>query len=585
MVDTSTPGGIANASNDHATDKNGNHIVWDPKNGEWVYPDGQPTFPQVLRPWQSQFEHTWNAHHPNSGGGRQGHGGGSGGSGASTGGGNNHPNGNGGGGNGGGNGGYDGSTGSAEHSGGGTNPMVFAISFFRSKGVPDYIIAGIVQNLMAESSLNPGASNPGEGAIGIAQWEGDRDDAMKSWVTAHGMDPSTLEGQLNYLWHEMNTSESGAWNTVKGATSAYDAGHRWAEFYERCAHYSNGVDQWATRANNAGNFFSGGMTQYPHFPQGSDASGSAGGGSLDGSGGAGQRPTNAQGFENRLGEVGNLLTSVPELNTLLQTAIRDGWSVGRLRQAVENSDWYKNNSATARSVLAQQMSDPATYQSNLNKVVGTITAQANSMGFTLDNGTIEAIGKAALLSGNDQNLNWLDQAIGNHDNFKGVDDQTDLKGGMAQTANQLQALAASYGITVDPQRLTHQAKQVVVGDTTIDTFKNQYIAAAKSRFPGISTQLDQGLTVADVAQPYMNSMSSLLEINPNSLSVNTPKIVQALQGQAGQSDGKSSVPTVEPIWQFENRVRKDPRWGFTRNAHDTMSNVLGELGQDWGFAS
>jgi hypothetical protein len=473
-----------------------------------------------------------------------------------------------------------------------------AVAFFRSKGVPDYVIAGIVANLLAESSLNPGAYNAGEGAVGIAQWEGNRDDEMRAWTREHGLDSNSLNGQLNYLWHEMNTSESGGWHQVLATSNAYDAGYAWAEHYERAAHYSNGVDQYATRAQRAGQIGQAGFGSVAGSSPGTGANagqgtggpaaqgGGNGGGGLTGVGGGQQHPVTRAGYEARLGAMGDLLSSVPELNNLLNQAITHDWSVERLRQAVENSNWYQNHSATARSVLAQQMSDPATYESNLSRVEGTITQQANSMGFTLDDKTIESIAKSALLSGND-NVPAVDVAGDRPQRVVRASDghQHDLQGGMAQTADQLQSLAAAYGVHISDTRLARQAKQVVTGSTTIDTFKNNYIEAARSRFPGLSSQLDQGMTVSDVAQPYISSMAGLLEVNPNSLSLNTPRITAALQGTQGQSADKGSVPTMTPIWQFEQQVRKDPRWGFTRNAHDSISNVLSELGADWGFAS
>jgi hypothetical protein len=34
---------------------------------------------------------------------------------------------------------------------------------------------------------------------------------------------------------------------------------------------------------------------------------------------------------------------------------------------------------------------------------------------------------------------------------------------------------------------------------------------------------------------------------------------------------------------FEEQVRRDPRWQYTQNAKDTMSSVLVKIGQDFGF--
>ena len=84
------------------------------------------------------------------------------------------------------------------------------VSFFKSKGLPDYLIAGIVGNLSVESGFSPTAYNAGEGAIGLAQWEGGRRTALQQWAAAHGGTETDLQMQLSFLWHEMNTTDPSA---------------------------------------------------------------------------------------------------------------------------------------------------------------------------------------------------------------------------------------------------------------------------------------------------------------------------------------------------------------------------------------
>lgn len=97
--------------------------------------------------------------------------------------------------------------------------------------------AGIVGNLMQESSLNTGARNRGDGSdgsdsIGIAQWNGQRARNLKAFG---GGSYNTLDTQLDFVMHEMNGeggkygagSERAAYQRlmnskdVGGATSAF----------------------------------------------------------------------------------------------------------------------------------------------------------------------------------------------------------------------------------------------------------------------------------------------------------------------------------------------------------------------------
>lgn len=63
--------------------------------------------------------------------------------------------------------------------------------------------AGVLGNLQVESGFSPTASNPGEGAIGIAQWEGGRRAALDRYAAAHGGKETDLAMQLGYLGQEL----------------------------------------------------------------------------------------------------------------------------------------------------------------------------------------------------------------------------------------------------------------------------------------------------------------------------------------------------------------------------------------------
>lgn len=77
-----------------------------------------------------------------------------------------------------------------------------AMKFFMSKGLKEHQAAGLVGNLLRESRLNPKALNKASGAMGIAQWLGDR---KKRLISRYGNNP-TFEQQLNFVWDELNST-------------------------------------------------------------------------------------------------------------------------------------------------------------------------------------------------------------------------------------------------------------------------------------------------------------------------------------------------------------------------------------------
>jgi hypothetical protein len=103
-----------------------------------------------------------------------------------------------------------------------------AMSFFQSQGWTKEQAAGIVGNLMGESKLNTGARNPGDGvdgsdSIGIGQWNGSRARALKAYAGERGLDWRDFGVQLAFVNEELNGSERGAGNALRGAKTIDEA--------------------------------------------------------------------------------------------------------------------------------------------------------------------------------------------------------------------------------------------------------------------------------------------------------------------------------------------------------------------------
>ena len=121
--------------------------------------------------------------------------------------------------------------------------------------VSDAVACGVLANIQCESYFNPNArftERSGLVSYGICQWNGERLDAMKS---REGDKYTTITGQLDYLYYELQHSESSAWKKVLNcdntASGAYSASYNWARYFERCAEYYNGVAQYVQRARLA----------------------------------------------------------------------------------------------------------------------------------------------------------------------------------------------------------------------------------------------------------------------------------------------------------------------------------------------
>ena len=106
-----------------------------------------------------------------------------------------------------------------------------------------------------------------------------------------------------------------------------------------------------------------------------------------------------------------------------------------------------------------------------------------------------------------------------------------------------------------------------------EVFKQLIRETAKRGLPDkVNKLLDQGLDLDAVYAPYRNTMASLFEINPDSISLNDTLLRSAIQGDKEMS-----------IYDFQKALRKDPRWQYTNNARETVSSGLTQVLRDFGF--
>lgn len=122
-----------------------------------------------------------------------------------------------------------------------------AMSFFQSKGWTPEQAAGIVGNLIHESGgrLDTNARAAGDGAdgsdsIGIGQWNAERAKALKAFAAARGTSPTDYKTQLEFVQHELETSEAGAAKALRNATDVRGATEAFL-IYERPKNYAGGL--------------------------------------------------------------------------------------------------------------------------------------------------------------------------------------------------------------------------------------------------------------------------------------------------------------------------------------------------------
>lgn len=102
------------------------------------------------------------------------------------------------------------------------------------KGMPPHVAAGFVGNFMVEArpSIDPHAVGDGGSAVGIAQWN-DRRHALMDFARKRGKDWQDLDTQIDFIFHELETTEARARAAIWATTTPQDAALAVSRYYER----------------------------------------------------------------------------------------------------------------------------------------------------------------------------------------------------------------------------------------------------------------------------------------------------------------------------------------------------------------
>lgn len=145
-----------------------------------------------------------------------------------------------------------------------------AYNYFVNKGLTPVQAAGIVGNLMQESSVSPTVAEYGGGpGRGIAQWsvggrwDSSSHDNVTWYANQHGVSRWALNTQLDFIWYEL-TNYGYGYSQLQAATTVNSAVYAFMKYYEIC-----GACAQSKRISDANSV----LSQY-----GGDSGGGGGGG-------------------------------------------------------------------------------------------------------------------------------------------------------------------------------------------------------------------------------------------------------------------------------------------------------------------
>ncbi|MEO1024023.1 MAG: phage tail tip lysozyme [Pseudomonadota bacterium] len=105
------------------------------------------------------------------------------------------------------------------------NRIGYIFGRLRERGVAPHIAAGLLGNLMQEGgvAINTRAIGDNGNSHGMGQWNGPRRRALHAFARQRGKPWDDLDTQIDFLFHEFETSEADAWARIQQAPTAREA--------------------------------------------------------------------------------------------------------------------------------------------------------------------------------------------------------------------------------------------------------------------------------------------------------------------------------------------------------------------------
>jgi len=272
-----------------------------------------------------------------------------------------------------------------------------------------------------------------------------------------------------------------------------------------------------------------------------------------------------------------IVRNIPEIAELLEDAIAEGFTEQEFQARLEQTNWWKQTTASAREWDINGERDPASQQTQIDNRVALIRQVAlDSFGVRLGADSLNELANDSL------RLGWTQQfllnAIG--------DVATQSTAGVSQLragyiGQQLRQTANDYGIAISDNTFNKFVNQIAVGQETQDTFQQYALTQAKNLFPSVSDRLDAGETFQQIVDPYREQAARLLEIDPDEIDFTQSEYVKALTYQDERGEQRPMSFT-----EFGDYIRQTRSFGYeyTDQARNKAYQVANDLANLFGKA-
>lgn len=266
---------------------------------------------------------------------------------------------------------------------------------------------------------------------------------------------------------------------------------------------------------------------------------------------------------------------IPELARVLTAGAINELPDNEIQGQVYQTYWYQNTPKDARDFVLGQVADPASVEQQVGLKATEYRQRLGQMGVPYDDAQLRDFAKFQLMTGASDQTMLAEMVAHFSQNIPAGATSLQVGGALGNQMSGVKANAYEYGVRISDDQARFFATGLLTGAANQETVDDFMRDQAKLMFPSIADKLDQGYTVRQYADPYIQTAASELEMNPNDIDLSDPKYGRVLQPF-------NDAPL--PLYDWQRIIRTDESYGWdkTTGAQTTAAQLTTQLGKTFG---
>lgn len=234
----------------------------------------------------------------------------------------------------------------------------------------------------------------------------------------------------------------------------------------------------------------------------------------------------------------------PEIGPIIEEAAENEWSEQKLIAKLQQTQWWKDHTASQRQWYELQIADPAEAERLLDDARDTLRREAAALGVRLNTGVLENLALDAV------RFDW-DEDYRNAAIMAAIDKgeaQTTGYGIYGEGKSGIRAIAGAYIIPISDGKVDQFATRIAQGMMTLEDVELWAKTVAKARYSWMSDAIDSGITPEDYFEPIKATVANTLEINPNSIDLLDEKWAQLAEYRDENGEIRSMTAYEAAQW-------------------------------------